>query len=113
MAAETNVKITEACEEYRPEAHRDAHLFPHRRVRDGASCIKTSLKQFNELYELAIDESEKAAMPAKRIANIIAHMTYAIYLYIQRGLFERHKLTFALMLTNKICVSARRSRPSS
>ena len=51
-------------------------------------------------------ESEKAAMPAKRIANIIAHMTYAIYLYIQRGLFERHKLTFALMLTNKICVSA-------
>ena len=46
-------------------------------------------------------------MPAKRIKNIIEHMTYTIYLYIQRGLFERHKLTFALMLTNKIQVSAK------
>ena len=26
--------------------------------------------------------------------------------YIQRGLFERHKLLFALMLTNKVLVSA-------
>jgi dynein heavy chain len=34
-------------------------------------------------------------------------MTFSIYLYIQRGLFERHKLTFALMLTNKIQVSAK------
>ena len=33
-------------------------------------------------------------------------MTYHIYLYVQRGLFERHKTTFALMLTNKIMVSA-------
>ena len=36
--------------------------------------------------------------------NIQEHLTYAIYLYIQRGLFERHKLIFALMLTNKILV---------
>eukprot|EP00227_Mantoniella_beaufortii_P005579 CAMPEP_0197606686 /NCGR_PEP_ID=MMETSP1326-20131121/45618_1 /TAXON_ID=1155430 /ORGANISM="Genus nov. species nov., Strain RCC2288" /LENGTH=191 /DNA_ID=CAMNT_0043174643 /DNA_START=1 /DNA_END=572 /DNA_ORIENTATION=- len=34
-------------------------------------------------------------------------MTYSIYLYIQRGLFERHKMTFALMLTNKILISAK------
>ena len=47
-------------------------------------------------------------MPAKRITNIIEHMTYSIYLYIQRGLFERHKLTFALMLTNKIRSPLRR-----
>ena len=67
---------------------------------------QTSLRQFNELYELAIDNSEKAAMPAKRIMNIIEFMTYSIYLYIQRGLFERHKVIFALMLTNKIQVSA-------
>ena len=107
VAAETNVKITEACEEYRPVAHRATLIYFL--IAEFATCdvmYQTSLKQFNELYELAIDESEKAAMPAKRIANIIAHMTYAIYLYIQRGLFERHKLTFALMLTNKICVSA-------
>lgn len=60
------------------------------------------LVQFNGLYEKAIDESERAALPSKRINNIIDHLTYEIYLYIQRGLFERHKLIFALMLTNKV-----------
>ena len=58
--------------------------------------------QFNTLYEGAIDSSEKAAVPAKRIVNIIDHMTYQIYIYIQRGLFESHKLIFALMLTLRI-----------
>ena len=50
-------------------------------------------------------------MPAKRIKNIIEFMTYTIYLYIQRGLFERHKLIFALMLTNKIQVIRRALSP--
>ena len=70
-------------------------------------CLQTSLAQFNELYELSIDQSERAVLPAKRIHNILEHMTYEIYLYIQRGLFERHKLVFALMLANKILVCAR------
>lgn len=62
--------------------------------------------QFNQLYEQAIDHSDKANMPSKRIHNIIEYLTYEIYLYIQRGLFERHKIIFALMLTNKILSSA-------
>ena len=65
-------------------------------------CLQTSLSQFNQLYELAIERSEKAALPSKRISNIIEYMTYEIYLYIQRGLFERHKIIFALMLANKV-----------
>jgi hypothetical protein len=28
------------------------------------------------------------------------------FAFLQRGLFERHKLIFALMLTNKVLVSA-------
>lgn len=31
--------------------------------------------------------------------------SYEIYLYFQRGLFERHKLIFSLMLANKVLVS--------
>lgn len=50
------------------------------------NCMyQTSLAQFNELYEGAIEGSERAAMPSKRIANIIEFMTYEIYLYIQVG----------------------------
>ena len=62
--------------------------------------------QFNLLYEESIDKSEKAALPSKRMANIMDHLTWEIYLYIQRGLFERHKLVFALILATKIWTSA-------
>jgi dynein heavy chain len=105
-ASETNAKITETCEEYRPVAHRATLIYFL--IAEFASVnvmYQTSLKQFNELYELAIDEAEPSGKPATRIKNIIDHMTYSVYLYIQRGLFERHKLTFALMMTNTILVS--------
>jgi hypothetical protein len=41
--------------------------------------------QFNELYEKAIDGSERASLPSKRISNIIEHMTHEIYLWVARG----------------------------
>ena len=62
--------------------------------------------QFNALYEDSIDKSERAALPSKRMTNIIDHLTWEVYLYIQRGLFERHKLPFALILATKILTSA-------
>ena len=71
-ANDANVKITEACEEYRPVAHRAAILYFLIAQFTNVNCMyQTSLKQFNELYELAIDKSDKAAMPSKRIGNII------------------------------------------
>lgn len=69
--------------------------------------------QFNSLYQGSIDSSEKAALPAKRINNIIELMTYEIYVYIQRGLFERHKIVFALMLATKILASVGMVSPLS
>jgi len=108
VASDTNAKITEACEEYRPVAHRATLVYFLIAEFSTVNCMyQTSLFQFNELYEYSIDNSAKATMPAKRIVNIVDYLTYHIYLYIQRGLFERHKLVFSLMLTNKILVSAK------
>ncbi len=43
------------------------------------NCMyQTSLTQFNELYELSIDRSERAGAPSKRIHNIIEHLTYEV-----------------------------------
>ena len=110
-ASDTNKKINEACEEYRPVAHRATLVYFLIAEFTVVNCMyQTSLAQFNQLYELSIDRSDKATMPSKRINNIIEYMTYEIYLYIQRGLFERHKIIFALMLTNKILVSAGKVR---
>lgn len=106
-ASETNKKITEACEEFRPVAHRAALIyFLISEFSPVNVMYQTSLAQFMELYDIAIDRSDKATMPSKRIHNIIEYMTYSIYLYVARGLFERHKLIFALMLANKIMVSS-------
>lgn len=106
-ASDTNKKITEACEEFRPVAHRATLIYFLIAEFATVNCMyQTSLKQFMGLYGLAIDTSERAAMPSKRISNIIDHLTYSVYLYIQRGLFERHKLIFALMLCNKVLLSA-------
>ena len=110
-ASETNKKINEACEEYRPVAHRATLVYFLIAEFSVVNCMyQTSLAQFNQLYELSMDRSDKANMPSKRINNIIEYLTYEIYLYIQRGLFERHKIIFALMLTNKILLSAGKIR---
>lgn len=83
-ASETNKKINEACEEYRPVAHRATLLYFLVAEFAVVSCMyQTSLRQFVELYERSIDAAERAAMPSKRIANIIEHLTYEIYLYTQ------------------------------
>ena len=70
------------------------------------SLILVPPLQFNLLYELAIDTAERAVVASKRIDNITEHLTYEIFLYFQRGLFERHKIVFALMLAFAVLTSS-------
>ena len=79
-----------------------ARTHPHARPTKNNNNPKT--QKFVALYEAAIEDSERAAVPARRAANIIQHLTYEVYLYVSRGLFERHKLLFALMLALKVGV---------
>ena len=41
-----------------------------------------------------------------RVTNIIETMTYMCYRYINRGLYEKDKLTFILLVTMKILITA-------
>lgn len=45
-------------------------------------------------------------MPSKRVENIIEFLTYHVYRYVNRGLFETHKVMFILMMCFKILVTA-------
>jgi dynein heavy chain len=56
----------------------------------------TSLQQFLELFDYGIDASPKAQLVKDRVANIIQWMTRKTYRYINRGLFEKDKITFKL-----------------
>ena len=67
---------------------------------------QVSLQQFLELFDHAIANSDKAPLASKRILNIIELLSFHVTCYMQRGLFERHKQLWALMLTIKTQVVA-------
>jgi len=62
------------------------------------------LLQFLEQFELSVKNSEKAQPASKRVDKIIKFLTYQVYRYMNRGLFERDKLMFKLIVTMKIMV---------
>jgi dynein heavy chain len=65
-----------------------------------------SLEQFLALFNESIDNSEKVQAPAKRVEIIIKFLTKHVYKYVNRGLFEKDKITFVLMMCFKILITA-------
>jgi len=103
IAVDTDIRINTAREEYRPSARRGALLYFL--IVDMAAInvmYMVSLQQFLELHDFAVNNSEKAPIAAKRIVNIIDYMTNYVTRYMHRGLFERHKKIWTLMLAMKI-----------
>jgi len=54
------------------------------------------------LFDQSIDDSEHAQLPSKRVDIIIKYLTFHVYKYVNRGLFERDKTTYILMICFKI-----------
>jgi dynein heavy chain len=64
----------------------------------------TSLQQFLGLFDWSIDNALKAQLIKDRVHNITSTLTKKVYRYINRGLFERDKVTFKLMMAMKIMI---------
>jgi len=106
-ADETKQNIGEKREQFRPAATRGSVLyFAIVELSMVNVMYQTSLTQFLELFMSSMDQAEKAALASKRVANIIETMTYITYRYINKGLYEADKLTFILLVTLKILVTA-------
>jgi dynein heavy chain len=106
-ADETRSNIAEKREQFRPAATRGSVLYFSIVEMSLVNVMyQTSLTQFLELFMGSIDKAEKATLASKRVSNIIETMTYMTYRYVNRGLYEQDKLTFALLATLKILVTA-------
>merc|ERR1711990_470496 len=104
-SSEKKIEISEKREIFRPVAARGAVLY---------FCIvemtlvnwmyNTSLTQFIELFEWSILNSPKAQLTKERVEKIVTWLTRKVYRYINRGLFERDKIMFKLMMATKILI---------
>jgi len=106
-AADTKASIAEKREQFRPVATRGSVLYFAVVEMSGVNCMyQTSLQQFLVLFNDSMDKAEKATLASKRVANVIETMTYIVYRYVNRGLYEKDKLTFVLLVTLKIMITA-------
>ena len=104
-AREKRIEINEKREQFRNVASRGSVLY---------FCVvemilvnwmyNTSLQQFLGLFDWSIDNSPKAQIVKDRVHNITTELTRKVYRYINRGLFERDKTTFKLMMSMKILI---------
>ncbi|XP_006750283.2 dynein heavy chain 17, axonemal-like [Leptonychotes weddellii] len=91
----TEVKINEARENYRPAAERASLLYFILNDLNKINPIyQFSLKAFNVVFEKAIQKTTPAEEVRQRVINLTDEITYSVYMYTARGLFERDKLIF-------------------
>lgn len=103
VAGKTHASINEMREKYRPIATRGSVLY-FLVVEMGKvnPMYQNSLQQFLERFDLSLDNAEPSLLIERRIENIIAYLTYAIFKYKCRGLYERHKTIFTVLVALKI-----------
>jgi len=103
VSAQTEKKINIAREEFRAVAARGSILyFLIVEMSNVNVMYQNSLKQFLIIFDSSITKSEKSTNTTERIDIILKYLTYEVWTFTQRSLYERHKALFTLMMAMKI-----------
>jgi dynein heavy chain len=109
----TEIKINEAREHYRPGANRASLLYF---ILDDLNKIhpmyQFSLKAFNVVFAKSIEKADTAENVKARVDNLIDSVTYSVYVYATRGLFEKDKLTFTAQVAFQVLLNKGEIVPS-
>nr|P39057.1 RecName: Full=Dynein beta chain, ciliary [Heliocidaris crassispina]BAA00827.1 dynein beta-heavy chain [Heliocidaris crassispina] len=99
----TEVKINEARELYRPAAARASLLYFILNDLNKINPIyQFSLKAFNTVFSLSIARAEPCEDVKERVVNLIDCITYSVFIYTTRGLFEADKLIFTTQVAFQV-----------
>ncbi|XP_076453714.1 LOW QUALITY PROTEIN: dynein beta chain, ciliary-like [Babylonia areolata] len=99
----TEVEINLARESYRPAAARASLLyFIMNDLHKINPMYQFSLKAFSVVFDKAIDRAEPAEEVKSRVNNLIDCITYSVFIYTTRGLFEKDKLIFTTQMTLQV-----------
>ena len=102
-AEEKKKDINQQREKYLPVAIRGAVLyFSIVNMQEISKMYSTSIQQFQNLFDYAIDNSQKNKNKEIRVNNIVHKLNEHVYKYVVRGLFKNHKMTFLLIVCFKI-----------
>ncbi|KAJ7315905.1 hypothetical protein JRQ81_002067 [Phrynocephalus forsythii] len=108
----TEVRINEARENYRPAAERASLLYFILNDLNKINPIyQFSLKAFNVVFEKAIQRTLPADEVKQRVINLTDEITYSVYMYTARGLFERDKLIFLAQVAFQVLLVKKEVNP--
>ncbi|ETB59265.1 hypothetical protein YYC_03499 [Plasmodium yoelii 17X] len=100
---EKKKEINEKREQYRSVALRGSILyFCIVDITNVNYIYNTSLHQFLEQFDLSIQKAEKCQHIKKRVESILSTLTNLIISYMERCLFDQHKIIFKLLISLKI-----------
>jgi len=72
------------------------------------NCMyQTSLRQFLQLFDIAMTRSNRSPFTTRRIQNIIDYLTYLTFSYTTRGLYEADKFLFTILMTLQVQMEAK------
>ena len=106
-AKKTEKKINETRELYRPVAARSSLLyFLLNDLWQIHPMYQYSLNAYKVVFKNAILKAEASDDIKERVNTLIESITYMVFVYTTRGLFERDKLIFTAQMTFQILLTA-------